>query len=61
MSELVDILVARDGIMDFEALELVKEARDQLQVYLEEGDLAGADNICQEYFGLEPDFLMELL
>lgn len=46
---------------DVEAQELISEARIQLREYLDDGDFEGAENICEEFFGLEPDYLMELL
>ena len=46
---------------EVEATDLINDAQGQLSDYLAEGDLEGAEDICQEYFGLEPDYLMELL
>ncbi len=55
------ILTRRDGLSPGEADDLIFEAREALQEYLELGDLDAAENICQEYFNLEPDYLDELL
>ena len=55
------VLMRRDGMTSVEAEELISEAMDQLQEYLAEGDIDAAENICEEFFGLEPDYLMELL
>lgn len=55
------ILIERDRMTAEEADELIAQARAQLEEYLEEGDFAGYENICEEFFGLEPDFLDELL
>lgn len=55
------ILMTRDGISSQEAQELINEAREDLFARVSNGDLLGADDICMEYFGLEPDYLMELL
>ena len=55
------VLIERDGMTAEEADELIAQARAQLEEYLEEGDFAGYENICEEFFGLEPDFLDELL
>jgi len=44
-----------------EADELIAKAKQALEEYLEEGDFAGYENICEEFFGLEPDFLDELI
>lgn len=55
------VLIERDGMTAKEADELIENAKAQLQEYLEEGDFAGYENICEEFFGLEPDFLDELI
>lgn len=55
------ILMERDGMTAEEADELIAQAKAQLEEYLEEGDFAGYENICEEFFGLEPDFLDELM
>lgn len=61
MESIKQILMRRDGLSDSEASDLINEAREAMQEYLAEGNLQGAEDICQEYFGLEPDYLMELL
>ena len=55
------VLMRRDNLTKSEAQEQIDGAREQLQEYLAEGDMESAENICQEYFGLEPDYLLELL
>ena len=32
-----------------------------LEQYLEDDDISAAEDICAEYFGLEPDYLDELM
>lgn len=61
MRSLKQTIMQRDGISASEANILIAEARDAMSEYLENGDFDSAENICQEYFGLEPDFLMDLL
>lgn len=56
-----EILIRRDGVTPEEAEDLIQSAKVELEDYLFEGDMEAAENICQEYFGLEPDYLMELL
>jgi hypothetical protein len=58
--KIADILVRRDGLSREDAEDRVKEAEDALQEYLEDGDMCSAYNICEEYFGLEPDYLEQL-
>jgi hypothetical protein len=43
------------------AQDLIDEAQEALEDYLAEGDEASAYNVCEEFFGLEPDYLDELL
>ena len=54
-------IMRRDNITEAEADELITEAKEQFQVYLENNDYMGAEDICNEYFGLEPDYLDEFL
>jgi len=61
MESIKQVLMRRDGMESHEADSLIEEAKETLQAYIEEGDLFGAEDICNEYFGLEPDYLMELL
>jgi hypothetical protein len=61
MESIVDVLVRRDGMSVYEATALVEEAKAELQVLVAEGDLEAAENICEDWFGLEPDYLMDLM
>ena len=61
METIKQVLMHRDGLSEWEAQDKIEEAREQLQEYLAEGDMQAAEDICQEYFGLEPDYIMELL
>jgi len=58
MNRVVEILVKRDGISVSEAMALVKETRDEI-VMLD--NPLEADDIIQEYLGLEPDYLEDIL
>lgn len=55
------ILMERDGMSDDEARNLIIQADVELNYRLEDGDLDAAYDICDEFFGLEPDYLHELL
>ena len=61
MRTIKQILMDRDGMTESEADSLITDAKDQLDEYLADDDQESAYNICQEYFGLEPDYLDELL
>jgi len=58
---ILDILIRRDQMTESEALGLIQEAHETFDDYLADCDMEGAENICTEYFGLEPDFLDEFL
>ncbi len=57
MNSLVKVLMDRDGLTKDEALVLIEEARQALQNYLMDDDLVSAEEVCEEFFGLEPDYL----
>ncbi len=59
MNSIIKVLMERDELSRSEAVELFKEAQHELNNRL----VAGEDcyDICQEYFGLEPDYLMDLI
>lgn len=54
------ILMRRDGMTDFEADELIEEAKEAFFDYLNNGEQDLAENVCEEYFNLEPDYLDQL-
>lgn len=56
-----EIIMRRDSLSSREADNLISEAKEQLREYLDNGDLEEAENICEEYFGLEPDYIVDLL
>lgn len=60
MEGIKEVLIRRDGLTEEAADDLIQEAKWQLADYIEEGDLTSAEEICAEYFGLEPDYLVEL-
>jgi len=61
MESIKSILMARDNMSADEADNLIAEAEIAFQVYLDEGDISGAEDICNEYFSLEPDYLDEFI
>ncbi len=54
-------LMQRDNLSAEDAEVLISEAQDQLDMYLAEGDLDSAHDVCSEFFGLEPDYLEDLI
>ena len=61
METIKEVLIRRDGMTEEEAEALIGEAREVMLGYLEDGDMEAAYEICEEYFGLEPDYLMDLM
>ena len=61
MSEIKRVLMERDGMTSSEANSLIQEAREALEEYMENGDHESAEQVCSEFFGLEPDYLFELM
>jgi hypothetical protein len=59
MESIRNILIKRDGISPESVDELIREAQSAFDEYLSEGDEESAYEICQEFFGLEPDFVIE--
>jgi len=55
-----NVLMQRDDISEQEVEELISEAKKQLVEYLNDDDMISAMNICEEFFGLEQDYIVEL-
>lgn len=58
MTDLVRVLMERDGVTEQEAIVMVRECRDDRDERIAEGDFPC--DILQEFFGLEPDYLFDL-
>lgn len=56
MNKIVEILMERDGITEEDARALIEETRDEIMCNPE-----NADEIIQDYLGLEPDYLDYIL
>jgi hypothetical protein len=61
MDSILQILMERDGDTEAEAKEKIDDAREDLRKRLGEGEKDLDNSICMEHFGLEPDYIMELL
>lgn len=61
MDNLKKVIKRKFGYTDVEADNQIAEARQILQAYLDEDDQESAFNVCEECFGLEPDYLEELI
>ena len=59
METIKQVLMRRDGMSAEDAEQLIADAKEDLFARLDEGETPY--DICEEWFGLEPDFLDELL
>ena len=59
--KILPVLMERDGMDKEEALELINEAKEALNEIMESGDIFAADDICGDFFGLEPDYMDDLI
>lgn len=59
MKSIKQVLMRRDGLTATEAESLISEAREQFNEYVSNGEFHLAEEICLDYFGLEPDYLIE--
>jgi len=55
------ILMRRDGMSADEADDLIEAAIEGMNDYLDDNNFMAAMDICEEYFGLEPDYLDEIM
>jgi len=58
MENLKTVLMNRDGLTSAEADVAIEEAREEMMERLADGELPF--DICEELFGLEPDYLEDL-
>lgn len=62
MESIKEVLMKRDGHSSYDADEIISEAVEELErVLADGGDIFDAEDLVLEYFGLEPDYLMEIL
>ena len=60
-NKLVETLIRRDGLTREQAEQEVEEAREAMYEYIEDGDYESAEDIMEEFFGLEPDYIDYLI
>jgi len=61
MKTIKEILIERDGLTEEEADQAIEEAKEIMNNYIACGDISYAYEICEECFGLEADYIFELL
>jgi len=60
LEDIKEILMRRDNLTEIEVENLIEDAKAAFFNYLDDDDQESADNICQEYFNLEPDYLDQM-
>jgi len=59
---LKQVLIRRDGMTPADAEDLIAEAKDDLDALLQQGGtLEDAYLLIEDWFGLEPDYLDDLI
>ena len=62
MNKIVKILIERDKMSQQEAEDLLMEAKQEAENILDEdGGLEDIENVLNDYFGLEPDYIFDLI
>jgi len=56
-----NILMTRDGMTELEAVGLIVDGREEIMESIYSGDYDEAEELFMDYFGLEPDYMMELI
>ena len=56
-----DILMTRDGMTKEEADARIVEVREMMDEAVADGEVGEAEAIFEEEFGLEPDYLIDIL
>ena len=59
MSDLKKAIMKRDDLTSEQADALIEDARNDMNERLANGELPS--DICSEWFGLEPDYIMDLI
>ena len=56
-----EILMRRDGLSECDADDTITTAKEDLMDVIERGDFMEFEDFCQDHFGLEPDYIEELM
>lgn len=59
-NSIVKVFMERDGMTKAEAIQTLKEMREEFNEWLEVGDYMEAEYVLEEY-GFEPDYLFDLI
>jgi hypothetical protein len=61
MNRIIEIIMKRDNMALEDAQCLFDDAKDEAEDVLSEGDLERVEDIISDYFGLEPDYVFDLI
>lgn len=62
METIKQVLIRRDGETEETAQQLIDDAQEEINELIAEGcELCDLEDVIVDYFGLEPDYLMELM
>jgi len=59
MESIKEVLITRDGMDPTDADDLIAQAQAEFDQHINNNELDLAENICEEWFGLEPDYVIE--
>lgn len=61
METLVQVLMHRDDLTEADALADIAACREEMLVAIEAGNFSYAEQIFEDWFGLEPDYIVEVV
>jgi len=61
MNDVVKALMERDGMSKKEAIALYNKAISSLRKKVAKGEFVDDSDFCQKWFGLEPDYFIDIL
>lgn len=62
MKSIKEILMERDGMSEEEAIELINEAKEEASnTLINNGTFSEIEAIVEDYFGLEPDYVFDII
>jgi|APSaa5957512622_1039677.scaffolds.fasta_scaffold321058_1 hypothetical protein len=61
MDDLKTTIMRTENLTSSEADEMITRARAELYLRLEDSSEGSAYDICEDWFGLEPDYVMDLI
>ncbi len=59
MESVKQVLMRRDKMSEIDADNYIEDAKEELQYLLAEGEMGLLESFCEDWFGLEPDYMHE--